>query len=63
MSKEYGLELKILEINNYKDAQMAPSIYGVFNLVYNGKLIAEHYISEKRYRNILEKELNIKKTT
>jgi len=61
VSNEYGLELKVIEINNYKDAQKAPSFYGVFNLVYNGKLIAEHYISEKRFRNILEKEINIKK--
>ncbi len=62
VSNEYGLKLMVSEINNYTDAQMAPSLYGVFNLTYNGTLIAEHYISKTRFINILEKELNIKKT-
>ncbi len=61
VSEEYGIQIEVIEVNNYKDAQTAPSLYGVFNLLYNGKMIAEHYISEKRFRNILEKELNIKK--
>ncbi len=59
VSKEYGIELNVLLINNAKDAQQAPSVYGAFNLIYDGKLIAEHYISEKRFRNILEKELKL----
>ena len=61
ISKEYDIDLKILEISNAKEAQQAPSIYGVFSLIYNGALVAEHYISEKRFRNILEKELKIQK--
>ncbi len=61
VSEEYGIDLSINKITSAKEAQQAPSIYGVFNLIYNGELIAEHYISEKRYRNILEKELKIKK--
>ncbi len=62
VSKEYGIGLNVLLINNAKDAQQAPSFYGTFNLIYDGKLIAEHYISEKRFRNILEKELKTGKT-
>jgi len=62
VAKEYGIELNILLLDSAKEAQQAPSFYGTFNLIYDGKLIAEHYISEKRFRNILEKELKIKKT-
>ncbi len=61
VAKEYCLELNILELNSAKEAQQTPSIYGVFNLIYDGELIAEHYISESRFKNILEKELHIKK--
>ena len=38
-------------------AQNAPSIYASFNLVYNGKLLANHYISSKRFLNIINKEI------
>lgn len=61
VAKEYKLDLKVIRLNSPKEAQEAPSIYGVYNLIYNGKLIAEHYISEKRFKNILEKELKILK--
>ena len=55
--KEKKLKLKITELKTAKQAQNAPSIYSVFNLVYNGKLLADHYISMTRFRNIIEKEL------
>jgi ribosomal protein S18 acetylase RimI-like enzyme len=57
ISKRYNLDLNIVKITSAKEAQQAPSLYGVFNLIYNGELIAEHYISEKRFINILEKKL------
>ena len=56
-AKEKGLQLKVTELKTAKQAQSAPSIYGVFNLIYNGKLLADHYISKRRFQNILEKEL------
>ena len=56
-AKKKGLKLEVIEIKTAKQAQSAPSIYGVFNLVYNGKLLADHYISNRRFQNILEKEL------
>lgn len=63
VAKEYGLTLNISEIQSAKEAQQAPSFYGVFCLIYNGELLAEHYISEKRFTNILEKQLKLKKVT
>ncbi len=59
LSKEYGIDLKVSEIKTARDAQESPSFYGAFNLIYDGKLIAEHYISEKRFRNIVERELKL----
>lgn len=55
--KKKGLKIKINEIKTAKDAQNAPSLYTSFNLIYNGKLLADHYISARRFENILKKEV------
>ena len=58
---KYGVKLQLLEIENPREArQIMPSPYGVFNLIYNGQLLADHPISATRFRNILEKELKMK---
>lgn len=46
----------IKEITTPKQAQDAPSIYGVFNLIHDGKMLADRYISATRFKNILQKE-------
>ena len=56
-SKRYSLEANIIELNNCKEAQNAPSAYGVFSIVYNGQLLAEHPISSRRFMNIMDKEV------
>jgi hypothetical protein len=56
-AKEFGLPLKITEIKTAREAQNAPSGFGVYSMVYNGKLVADHYISNTRFRNILNKEV------
>lgn len=57
IAKEKELELKVTELKNAEQAQKAPSIYSIFTLVYNGKILADHYISSKRFQNILNKEI------
>lgn len=57
IAKKNGLKVKTIQLKNAKEVQKAPSIYGVFNLVYNGKLLADHYISNTRFLNIIKKEL------
>jgi len=57
IAKKKGLKLKVTELKNAKQAQNAPSVYAIFNLVYNGKLLVDHYISNTRFLNILKKEL------
>ena len=48
-------KIKLKELKTAKDAQGAPSIYSVFSLVYDGKILADHYISNTRFKNILKK--------
>jgi hypothetical protein len=49
------LNLKITELKTPKQAQEAPSVYSVFTLIKDGKILADHYISSTRFRNILKK--------
>jgi hypothetical protein len=53
--KEYGIKPQIIELKNYKEAQDSPCAFGTFCIVFNGKIIAEHPISNKRFMNIMNK--------
>jgi N-acetylglutamate synthase-like GNAT family acetyltransferase len=59
IAKEKGLEIKVTELKNAKEAQNAPSIYATFTLIYDGKIYADHYLSSTRFLNILKKELKL----
>jgi hypothetical protein len=47
----------IIEIKTPEEAQKASMPYGVFNLIYNGKILADRYISLTRFENIINKEI------
>lgn len=53
--KEKGVALTITELTTPAQAQHAPSPYATFNLIHDGKLLADHYISMTRFGNILMK--------
>ena len=55
--KTYKIKPKIIELKEPKDAQNAPSPFATFGLVYNGKLVADHPVSNTRFKNIMNKEL------
>jgi hypothetical protein len=57
--KEKNIKPDIIELSNANEAQNGPSLYSVFNLIYNGKLLADRYISTTRFSNILKKELTL----
>jgi GNAT superfamily N-acetyltransferase len=56
VAKNKNVTLKFSEMKSPTDAQNAPSGYGVMNILNNGKVVADHYISAKRFENILKKE-------
>ena len=56
IAKQRRVEIKFTEIKSAKDAQKAPSVYAVFNLIKDGRLLVDHYISTTRFANILSKE-------
>ncbi|MBN1142774.1 MAG: GNAT family N-acetyltransferase [Bacteroidales bacterium] len=55
--KKHQLDMNIRELTTAREAQQAPSVYAVFNLIRDGKLLADRYISTTRFENILKKEL------
>ena len=55
--EEHKLKAKIVELKTPAEAQRAPSLYGAFSLIYNGKILADRYISTTRFKNIVKKEI------
>ena len=56
--KKEKLDVKIIELKSAIQAQKAPSVYSVFNLIYDGELLADRYISTTRFQNIIKKEIS-----
>jgi hypothetical protein len=54
---EHGLELKVTVLDSAHAAQDAPSSYGVFSLLWNGRLLADHYVSKTRFKTLLRQEV------
>ena len=55
--KIYGLKPSIIELRNCQEAQNSPCPFGTFCIVYNGKVIAHHPVSNTRFVNIMNKIL------
>ncbi len=53
---DFGIDLKVTVLSNPKESQKAPSGFGTFSLIKDGKLIEDHYLSKTRFINILKKE-------
>lgn len=56
-ARKYGIDLKVTQLKTAKQAQNAPSVYSVFSLISDGKVIEDHYISETRFKNIIKREI------
>lgn len=56
-SKMLGLTPNVIELKNSMEAQISPSAYGTFAIIYNGKLIASRPISGGSFAYAMEKIL------
>jgi len=54
---KYGITPDIVDMDDCKVAQNAPSAFAVFGIIYNEKLVADHPISNTRFINIINKEM------
>ena len=57
IAAKHGLKLKVTLLRTAQEAQSAPSYYGVFNLLWNGRLLADHYVSKARFENLMHREI------
>jgi YoaP-like protein len=56
--KQFGIKAKVINLENYKEAQSSPCIFGIFCIIYEGNIVAEHPISNGRFVNIMNKIYN-----
>jgi N-acetylglutamate synthase-like GNAT family acetyltransferase len=56
-AKKLGIESRVVELNTSAEVRnLAPSPYGLFSIVYNGKLLSYHYLLEKELLKRLQEE-------
>ena len=55
--KEYDIKANIIELKNCNEAQNSPCPFGTFCIIFDGKVIAYHPISNKRFTNIMNKQV------
>jgi hypothetical protein len=55
--REERLEAAFIELTSPEEVRRGPSAYGGFSLVYDGRLLADRYISLTRFKNMVRKEI------
>lgn len=53
VAREFNIPVVSYKINNHKEAQLAPSPYGVFNVIYNGKFLTHEIVNKRKLLYIL----------
>ena len=53
--EEFGIEPTIVDLPNCQLAQDSPNPYGIFSIIWNGELVADHPVSATRFKNIMKK--------
>ena len=54
-SRALGLKPKVVRVRSAKASRELPTPYGMFSIIYDGKLIAERPVSGTRFTNIMRK--------
>ena len=54
-ARALGVKPKVVRIRSAKASRELPTPYGVFSIIYDGKLIAERPVSATRFRLIMSK--------
>ena len=52
--RTYDIKPDIINLTSHKEAQNSPCPFGTFCIVYNGKVVAHHPISNARFTNIMD---------
>ncbi len=55
MSRTFGLEPRVVRVRSAKASRELPTPYGMFSILYDGKLIADRPVSAKRFSSMMQK--------
>jgi len=58
-SRSLGLEAKVVRVGSAKASRELPTPYGVFSIIYDGKLIAHRPISATRFISIMRRDAEL----
>jgi GNAT superfamily N-acetyltransferase len=50
----YGLEAEVITLKTHEEAQESPSPFGIFCIILDGRILAHHPISKRRFMNIMD---------
>jgi len=56
-AKKMNLKVELVDLKNITTIHNSPCPFGTFGIVYNGKVISHHPISNTRFENIMKKEI------
>mgnify|MGYP001826753651 CR=1 FL=1 len=59
VARTFGLEPKVVPVRSAKASRELPTPYGMFSIIYDGKLIAERPISATRFMSIMRKNADV----
>lgn len=51
--EKFKIKAKLIDLKDHKEVQNSPCAFGVFCLIYNGKILSYHPISNTRFENII----------
>ncbi len=58
VAAERGIQARVVELRSCQEVrESAPSAYGVYGVVYNGELLAYHYLTDKQFRELLDQRV------
>lgn len=55
--KKFHVKTRLIDVWDAETAQRVPSPFGTFCMLYNGKVVSYHPISNTRFENIMNKEI------
>ncbi|MDA3943132.1 MAG: YoaP domain-containing protein [Bacteroidetes bacterium] len=58
-AKRMKLKTRLVDLADANAAQHTPCAFGTFSIIYNGKIISHHPISNTRFENIMKKEIHV----
>lgn len=50
----YGLKPRMVTLRTWREARAAPTPFAVFAVIYDGELVADHHISARRFRKLMD---------